>query len=789
MIRQLRERRDRATERHDAALARNPSREGEVFTQELQGVVKELLLVAETADDPSSDPVEVSKTYRWLGDAYFDLARGMDVDMLTRGAQAYQRSEELLADAEAPLEWAKLDFNYGNTLRGLSEGMDIGLLEAAQTRYESAARAFRTHHLPDLAATVEQQLRSLDPQLRLARKQSQLKRGYGRLEQMQERLKSADPAERERIARKLQALSKVPGQGDPGGALDEALDAIRQQYELNPERFPGGDAAKIGSLQDQIQSLADMLQSASDETPASGGEQAPEQEVMQALMERLKSEVDSGRVSTDRGTQLGEVLEQFGVLMGEGGDDLDSLAARTHKMRELTSRVMDAAMKPSWGMAEPQPESRAGRLLPIFASLKRHLLAEKGRSMLPSEEATAGTDLLTRLIKLEASMREVAADEDRVAGLEGEVWRLAVDVQQYARRYHLVLARPDFATVRTHTEGKSLFLSGGAELHDVAGVLAERDDLTLFADAGRGDRAQGRWNQLCSASVGVFDVAVREGAERAQVCYELGLALALGKPSVVVARPDEALPFDVNLKPVYLSGVAETDAEVLDRAIRHALGSIVWGGRHREIGDAPNQTLAWLQQRFGSRLSDGTIRIALDMAERSQEDAVAFRRALEQLLGMLGADAPAILLPAWPPVYPQHDKKPRCFHVMPFRPAWSKPTRELADEVCRQNGWVYSRGDEAEAQRIIYGIWSEICSASAVIVDITGHNPNVALELGFVHALGRPYRVVAQGDADKYMFPSLEKVQIHSYGGGPSFSKFRDIVETLLAAPPTKADG
>ena len=787
MIRQLRERRDRATDRHDAALARNPSREGEVFTQELQGIVKELRLVAETADDPSSDPVEVSKTYRWLGDAYFDLARGMDVDMLTRGAQAYQRSEELLTDAEAPLERAKLDFNYGNTLRGLSEGMDIGLLEAAQTRYESAARAFRTHHLPDLAATVEQQLRSLDPQLRLARKQSQLKRGYGRLEQMQERLKSADPAERERIARELQTLGKVPGQGDPGGALDEALDAIHQQYELNPERFPGGDAAKIDSLQDQIQSLADMLQSASDETPASGGEQAPEQEVMQALMERLKSEVDSGRVSTDRGTQLEEVLEQFGVLIGEGGDDLDSLAARTHKMRELTRRVMDAAMKPSWGMAEPQPESRAGRLLPIFASLKRHLLAEKGRSMLPSEEATAGTELLTRLIKLETRMREAAADEDRVAALEGEVWRLSVDVQQYARRYHLVLARPDFATVRTHTEGKSLFLSGSAELHEVASVLAERDDLTLFADAGRGDRAQGRWNQLCSASVGVFDVAVREGAERAQVCYELGLALALGKPSVVVARPNEALPFDVNLKPVYLSGVAETDAEVLDRAIRHALGSIVWGGRHRAIGDAPNQTLAWLQQRFGSRLSDGTIRIALDMAERSQEDAVAFRRALEQLLGMLGADAPAILLPAWPPVYPQHDKKPRCFHVMPFRPGWSKPNRDLADEVCRQNGWIYSRGDEAEAQRIIYGIWSEICSASAVIVDITGHNPNVALELGFVHALGRPYRVVAQGDAEKHMFPSLEKVQIHNYGSGPSFSEFRDVVESLLAASLAKA--
>ena len=221
MIRQLRERRDRATEHHDAALARNPSREGDVFTQELQGVIKELRLVAETADDPSSDPVEVSKTYRWLGDAYFDLARGKDVDTLMLGAQAYQRSAELLADAEAPLEKAKLDFNYGNTLRGLSEGTDIGLLEAAQTRYESAARGFRNYHLSDHAATVEQQLRSLDPQLRLARKQSQLQRGYGRLEQMQERL-GGDVDGRCAIVRKGDGLEPIGqgGAGEEAGVLD-----------------------------------------------------------------------------------------------------------------------------------------------------------------------------------------------------------------------------------------------------------------------------------------------------------------------------------------------------------------------------------------------------------------------------------------------------------------------------------------------------------------------------------------------------------------------------------------
>jgi hypothetical protein len=64
--------------------------------------------------------------------------------------------------------------------------------------------------------------------------------------------------------------------------------------------------------------------------------------------------------------------------------------------------------------------------------------------------------------------------------------------------------------------------------------------------------------------------------------------------------------------------------------------------------------------------------------------------------------------------------------------------------------------------------------------DITGQNPNVALQLGLVHALGRPYRVVAQGDPEKANFPSLAKVQIHRYEGAPGFAGLAEAVEELL---------
>lgn len=779
MRRQLRERRDRAAERHDAALAGYPTREGDTFQRELRAVVEELTAVAEAADDPSSDPVEVAKTYRWLGDACFDLGRGKDEAALTRGSQAYQRAEELLAGGEAPVEKAKLDFNFGNTLRGLSQGFDVGLLEAAQTRYEKATRAFQAHHLPDLAATVQQQLRSIDPQLRLARKQAEMQRGYGRLEELKKRLVGAGPAERERIARELEDLKKVPGRGDPSGTLKEAVDAIREQVEQHPERF-GDTTDKLSPLQDQIEALGRMVRDVSPKETPGGPAEGPEQRIARALMERLHKEAATGRVSADRAAHLGDILKQFSDVMSEGGDDLGSMAERAQKMRELTKQVMDAAMSPSWTTPEPEPGSRAHRAVSILDSLKRHLLAEKGRGMLPSEEASAGTNLLTRLAKLEARIREAGSDDERVSGLEGEVWRLALEVQEHARRYHLIVAQPDFAMAKLHAQAKSLFLSGGDELIDVAKKLTARDDLELFEQARRGDRAQERWNQLCSASVAVFDIGVPEVAVRAQVCYELGLALALGKPSVVVVRGRQGVPFDVNLRPIRLRGDRVRDADVLGEAIQQALGSIVWGGGEAGLGKGPREALAWLDRRFHGRLSDGTLRVAVEETERHQDDAVAFRRSLEQLLGMLGADAPAALLPAWPPAYPDPTDKPCCFQVMPFRPRWAKETRDLAARVCEENDWTYSRGDEADEQRIIRGIWSEIGRASAVLVDITGHNPNVALELGFVHALGRPYRIVAQGAAKKHMFDSLEKVQIHSYGGGPRYSGFVEIVEELL---------
>jgi hypothetical protein len=66
-------------------------------------------------------------------------------------------------------------------------------------------------------------------------------------------------------------------------------------------------------------------------------------------------------------------------------------------------------------------------------------------------------------------------------------------------------------------------------------------------------------------------------------------------------------------------------------------------------------------------------------------------------------------------------------------------------------------------QNILRRIWSELSRSTHVIVDLTNFNPNVALELGMAHTLGRNTLMVAQGNAVSYLFPSIAKLDVHSY--------------------------
>jgi hypothetical protein len=159
MLRQQLARRDRAAERHDRALIRWPDRAGEGFATELAAVIAELTALCAELDH-TTDPIEGSRTWRYLGGAYFDLARGTDRALLESSAEAYGQAETLLASIDVSLEKAKLNFSFANTLRELSGGRDRQLLEEAQLRYLLALATFR-QEAPHFVSQVQAALDSL----------------------------------------------------------------------------------------------------------------------------------------------------------------------------------------------------------------------------------------------------------------------------------------------------------------------------------------------------------------------------------------------------------------------------------------------------------------------------------------------------------------------------------------------------------------------------------------------------------------------------------------------------
>lgn len=60
-----------------------------------------------------------------------------------------------------------------------------------------------------------------------------------------------------------------------------------------------------------------------------------------------------------------------------------------------------------------------------------------------------------------------------------------------------------------------------------------------------------------------------------------------------------------------------------------------------------------------------------------------------------------------------------------------------------------ARGDDVfGSAQVVHDVWSNICSAKAVVCDCTGKNANVFYELGVAHSVGRPVTLIAQNSAD-----------------------------------------
>jgi hypothetical protein len=254
----------------------------------------------------------------------------------------------------------------------------------------------------------------------------------------------------------------------------------------------------------------------------------------------------------------------------------------------------------------------------------------------------------------------------------------------------------------------------------------------------------------------VFDLTQDRGSDRARTFYELGIALALGRPILLLAKSDTVLPFDIHIEPLRLDAWDETE---LGGAVDETLYGRQFGGAENSV----KETIDYAQAAFSDSSRNDLVQTLFNHVDQdSLFDPVKLRSWLGTLLGMVGPDGPQLLYPAWPGRYPGKSA-PMCFHIMPFSEAWSDEVRDIVARACE--GQVrYVRGDAVEDERIVRSIWDSICSATHVLVDITGLNDNVLLELGLAHALGRRTLIVGQEEESIIrLFPSIAKRRVQAY--------------------------
>jgi nucleoside 2-deoxyribosyltransferase len=518
------------------------------------------------------------------------------------------------------------------------------------------------------------------------------------------------------------------------------------------------------------------------------------------LLDKYTKDVVAGKVSETRQQALDSALSQLGHLVGNSPDDVPGLTIQISRgldaaksMLPLTATSQDASTLPAGSRAEAVWKRFSGLKLYLAQDLTRQISQRESGS----ETVFSEIELLKKCGQAQTSLHKPGRSDKTVSGYETDTLRqLACDVRAVSLCHHLTLVSPLWPSLPLPQDPNAVFFSGGDLLRESLVHVCAKKQLKLLPRAAPKDFASSRWDQLRACHVALFDFTdyVRPDPDQpnlavtapvAAIAYELGVALTLGRPVIVLAKESQEPPFDVDVEPTLLKGDGRDDARLSD-AIDDAMYGLQRGGEASSIAAAS----ANLEERFLSAkeqlsrpqglIVESLLKLIDDDVVR---DPVKFRRFVEPVLGSVWPNSPLMVFPAWRGSYPEPTSR-RCFHVTAFKPKWAGKTTKIITATCEaaKPRVEYVRGDLVPDPDIIRSIWDNLCQASHLVVDLTGLNANVALELGIAHALGRNVLLVTQDSVEEVDFPSLAKLRVHRYSltGKPGMKPLRQALDKFL---------
>jgi hypothetical protein len=508
-----------------------------------------------------------------------------------------------------------------------------------------------------------------------------------------------------------------------------------------PALAPASDTAQmLAMLQQQFQ------QARTEMDPARAA-------ALSDFMDRLSQRIDADEARPPLADDA--TLEERRADLARSMASVSALRQQADELREMQRHVR----RPGAQLPQASRAAAIGPLLDALVDDISGLLNTPQAAQRESEMAHL-QQLHLSLIKARARVAELAAQDSDVLHYERDTLRSAVQaLRLHHRRGHLMLARPLWPGGAARVEPGSAVCAGASDaVRSVIEQACAERLVTLRGPAAPGvDPATAMWRSLQSASLAVLDLSSGDP----QVYYQLGQAYALGTELLLIAQKGTRLPFDV------AQAVLEyDDAPGLEAALPQALDTALYGVQTLGLSALMHGTL----QRCADLLDKAVGAAHAPVLLKQLQDAVAapldFKAALEQLLAQLGNSRLVLLHPRWPAHYPAAGAERRCFVVMPFAQALASTQslyRELDDAVSAR-GVTVVRGDEALGQDIVASIWEETARASHVLVDLTGYNLNVCLELGMADAMGRDTLLIGATGTPEQRFAAIDKRRIHAYG-------------------------
>ena len=528
------------------------------------------------------------------------------------------------------------------------------------------------------------------------------------------------------------------------------------------------DDKSIEEMLQRAQAQASSPTTPPPEEKSSSEDAAWQEQGIEMLRQMYQEQSRAGVIAPERQPLLNSIMAELGDAIARPSTSLAEKQINARRLQDAMARLSEALLDPS--RETPRDKPAAGTRLALIAHLHdelfRYVYTETAGGTLTGEDGHTGMGLLGSLRDCREALANLSPNGNPLKMELESLRRLAVEIRNYSLRHHLTLIQPIWPTHIVVQNPGAIFYSGGTQAGAWLESLCADRKLHLLIPQPAREPASQRWNQLREAALGVFDftgykrqAALAEASKVATVAYELGIALALGRPALIVAYDEQELPFDLDIEAVR---VKSNDNETTVLAL--ATDQSLYGLQRSRAGTSVAPSIQHLRDQFSDH---GDFRVRQTLAsidDNAAHDPVKARLLIATMLSYLGAEAPQLALPAWPGSYPDPATK-RCFHVTAFGPAWSNTTSQVVKQACRP-GIVYVRGDQVLAPDILRSIWDEICRATHIVVDLTGLNANVALELGIAHTLGRNVMLITQDRQPEQYFRAISKQRVHHYDVG-----------------------